>query len=73
MAPPLPSELLSDLQAKFTRYSVEEDDVRKINLSGFKYLLKSCPKGSHLNDISEERLEALFLEAAGPSSTKRGR
>jgi hypothetical protein len=70
----LPEELVDDLRAKFSRYSVEyPEGQRTINFSGFRYLLKSCPQESHIRDVSEERLEELFLSAAGPGSTKKAR
>ena len=68
----LPAELVADIRVKFDRYSVDLADGRQINLSGFKYLLKSCPDTA-LRDVPEARVEELYLAAAGPGSTKRGR
>ena len=69
----LPEELTAELRVKFNRYSTAVDpSARMINCSGFLFLLKSCPNAT-LSSVPEERLEALFLEASGPGSTKRSR
>ena len=64
----LPAELLSDVRTKFMRYCAKESE--ELSLSGWKYFVKSCPSGP-LVGVNEARLEALFLHAAGPGSSKK--
>jgi hypothetical protein len=68
-----PEELTAELRVKFSRYSTADaTQARQINLSGFKFLLKSCPNTA-LSSVPEEGVEEIFLSVAGPGSTKRSR